>query len=106
MSLSSFFKKLFSKRPMAQPQPPQQISIDFPDQHQVGETGVNFPARIDGRRVGCEITFEALQDRFHVLDQNFAAGYLANRNDIEELARQLIRANPRQNIYRITSQNP
>jgi len=79
--------------------------ITFPSQYSLTDTGVNFPVLNDNRRAVCSITFEALQDRFQVLN-NLEAGFNANRNAINNLARKLIELNPNEDRYLITTTNP
>lgn len=79
--------------------------ITFLSQSALTDTGVNFPVLIDNRRAVCSITFEALQDKFQVLN-NIEAGFNANRNAINNLARILIELNPNEDRYLITTSNP
>jgi hypothetical protein len=106
VGIISFIKNLFKNEADVENEQGPELAIAFPDQQLIGETGVNFPATINGRRVSCEITFEALQDRFHVLNNDFLNGYHANRNQIQELARRLIRANPGRGRFIITTNQP
>ena len=82
------------------------IQISFPDGQQQTEDGVFFAVLVNGRRAGCRITPEALQDRFGVLNQNLIGGFLTNRVQIQSLVEQLVNLNPSQNIYLVTSNNP
>ena len=79
--------------------------IEFPNRHALTETGINFPALVNNRNVNCTITFEALQDRFHILN-NFEAGYQNNLNQIHRLARTLINRTPNEEHFTITTDNP
>jgi hypothetical protein len=85
MGVLSFLKKMFGRESVAEHSREaellmeQEIEIDFPEQHQEDETGINFSASINGRRVSCKIIHEALQDRFHFRDEDFLNCYLVNR---------------------------
>ncbi len=99
MGFFSFLKELFAKETSVQNQEEQEIVIHFPAGEQISDTGVIFPVTINGRAVGGEITFESLQDRFHILNQDAISGFRVHRNEIQELVRQSIRANPDRNRY-------
>ncbi len=100
MKLLSFLKSLFTKK---EQQPTSAIKVEdkstnveisFPAQEQVEEFRVIFPAVVNGRRVGCIITGEALQDQFRLRDEDLLGAFIANRNAIEEATSRLIRQNP------------
>ncbi len=66
--MSNWLKRLFSKGSGAASQKAAQAAVvlqfEFPQQRYQTDDGIGFPCRVNGRRVVCEITFEALQDGF------------------------------------------
>jgi len=52
---------------------------------------VTFPAEIDGRKIVCSISFEALEDHFSADYSNPLASFDANRSKIESIAENVIR---------------
>ncbi len=52
---------------------------------------VTFPAEIDGRKIPCSISFEALEDHFSADYSNPLASFDANRSKIESIAENVIR---------------
>jgi hypothetical protein len=108
----SFLKTIFAKEsaaenfPEAELQSTEKIKIEFPKQYQNTDKSIIFPVHVNGRRAGCKITYEALQDRFNFQGQDFAECFIENRGKIQELARQLILKDPKQNWYLITVNKP
>lgn len=108
----SFLKTIFCKESVAENsreaelQSTEKFKIEFPKQYQDTNKTIIFPVHINGRRAGCKITYEALQDRFNFQGQDFADCFIVNRGKIQELARQLILKNPKQDWYLITVNKP
>ena len=111
MRTLSFLKTLFAKESAtensleAELHPTEKFKIEFPKQYQNTDKTIIFPVHINGRRAGCKITYEALQDRFNFKGQDYTDCFIVNRGKIQELARQLILKNPRKDWYLIISQN-
>ena len=107
-----FLKRIFSRESgvensrEAELQPIEKIIIDFPKQFQNTDKTIIFPVHVNGRRAGGKITYEALQVRFHFQGEDFSDCFIINRSKIQELARQLILKNPKEDWYIITTQNP
>jgi hypothetical protein len=108
----SFLKTIFAKESVAENsretklQFSEKIKIEFPKQYQNTDKNIIFPVHINGRRAGCKITYEALQDRFNFQGQDFADCFIVNRGKVQELARQLILMDPKQDWYLITVNKP
>ena len=68
------------------------MSISFPAQAVWGDDRdvVYFPAEVDGKRIRCAITLEALQDNFDGDSTEPVACFRANRARIEAKAAKLI----------------
>ena len=111
MRLRSFLQSLFARRDKTtinQPDIPAQgtANITFPPGEGLVEDRVGFAVNIDGRRAGCMITAEALQDRFGVKGSDLLAGFRANRSRIKVLVEALVRRNPNLPEYTITTDSP
>jgi hypothetical protein len=111
MGLISWLIRIFSRQPIlvpaAQPPTDQEAAptITFPPQQAVTLDGVRFPADVDGKRIRCEITVEALQDHFGLQGSDFEGAFLANRGGIQMAAMKLIYAHKidRDGVVRIRS---
>ena len=112
MKIFSFLKNIFCKESAAENsretelQSTEKIKIEFPKQYQNTDKTIIFPVHVNGRRVGCKITYEALQDRFNFQGQDFADCFIVNRGKVQELARRLILKDPKQDWYLITVNKP
>jgi Protein of unknown function (DUF1488) len=105
MSLISSLKSMLSSG-SSKTDAPQEVEITFPlGQQQTGD-GITFAAIVNGWRVRCSITSEALQKRFGVPNQDLENGFLRNRKQIQTLIEQLARKKPSQNNYMITPNDP
>ncbi len=65
--MCNWLKRLFSKGSEASPKAARAagvLRVEFPEQRYQTDDGIGFPCRVNGRRVVCEITIEALQDCF------------------------------------------
>ena len=83
------------------------LEISFPAQQTVDENdNVRFPVKINGRRAGCKITSEALQDKFGGRDADSMKTFKAKRQQIENCITAMIHNDPDGKIYEIsTNQN-
>jgi hypothetical protein len=68
------------------------MQISFPREQQLtfDSSGVDFPAIVDGRRVPCKISREALDDHFKAEAEGPLHAFLRHRSEIAAKARQLI----------------
>lgn len=68
------------------------MQILFPRVQQLtfDNAGVEFPAIVDGRRVPCKISREALDDHFKAETEGPLHAFLKHRSEIEAKARELI----------------
>lgn len=68
------------------------VKIVFLEEQQVGigSSSVKFPALVDGRRVMCKISGEALDDHFGADMEGELNAFLKHRGQIETKARKLI----------------
>jgi hypothetical protein len=67
-----------------------QASFPREQQQDAGSGGVTFPAIVDGRRVTCKISREALDDHFKAETEGTLHAFLKHRSEIEAKARELI----------------
>ena len=80
------------------------LQISFPAQEAPDENdGIRFPVLINGKRVGCQITVEALQDKFGMRDANSMKTFKAKRQAIENCVADMIREAPDATDYKITT---
>ena len=68
------------------------MQISFPREQQLAfdNSGVDFPAIVDGRRIPCKISAEALNDHFSAEKEGLLHAFLRHRSEIEAKARELI----------------
>jgi len=68
------------------------MQISFPREQLLtfDNDGVDFPAIVDGRRVLCRISPEALDDHFNAKREGTLHAFLRHRSEIEAKARELI----------------
>ena len=68
------------------------MQISFPREQQLtfDNGGVDFPAIVDGRRVPCKVSREALDDHFKAETEGTLHAFLKHRSEIEAKARELI----------------
>ncbi|MFM0060909.1 DUF1488 family protein [Paraburkholderia phytofirmans] len=72
------------------------MKIYFPEEHPeycARDLVVAFPAEVDGARVQCAITAEALEDHFgaaSLREDDLIAAFNSNRHPIEHAARRLL----------------
>ena len=67
-----------------------QISFAREQQLTFDNSGVDFPAIVDGRRILCKISAEALDDHFSAEKEGTLHAFLRHRSEIEAKARELI----------------
>ena len=68
------------------------MQILFPRDQQLtfDNSGVDFPAIVDGRRVVCKISREALDDHFKADIEGPLHAFLKHRSEIETKAKELL----------------
>ena len=68
------------------------MQISFPREQQLAfdNVGVDFPAIVDGRRIPCKISREALEDHFNAEREGTLHAFLRHRSEVEAKARELI----------------
>lgn len=72
------------------------VKIHFPEEcpeYCARDFVIAFPAEVDGARVQCAITAEALEDHFGAVslrEDDLIAAFNSNRHPIEHAARQLL----------------
>ncbi len=68
------------------------MQFAFPREQQLifDNSGVEFPAIVDGRRIPCRISREALDDHFDAEREGTLHAFLRHRGEIEAKARELI----------------
>ena len=68
------------------------MQIYFPNDQQLefDDSAVKFPVIVDGRRVTCKISTEALKDHFKAETKRILNAFLKHRSEIEAKARELI----------------
>ena len=68
------------------------MQISFPREQQLtfDNSGVDFPAIVDGRRIPCRISREALDDHFNAEREGTLHAFLRHRSEVEVKARELI----------------
>lgn len=71
------------------------MSITFPpvEAYDFDKDTANFPADVNGKRIVCRISREALEDRFNGIGENILDCFRENRAAIEMKARTLIEKN-------------
>ncbi len=96
MPLWDFVKSWFKKRaPVSPERAPRGQSVQtvtFPPLQTATLDGVRFQAEVDGKRITCEISTEALQDHFGLQGSEYLDAFLASRGRIQIVAERLIRA--------------
>jgi len=66
------------------------MQISFPRELDAGSGGVTFSAIVDGRRVPCKVSREALNDHFKAETEGILYAFLKHSSEIEANARALI----------------
>lgn len=81
--------------------------ISFPAQEALDENdSVCFPVVINGKRAGCKITVEALQDKYGMKDNDSMKTFKSCRHAIENCIKKMILEDSDGNSYEIaTNQN-
>lgn len=71
------------------------MSVTFPvtEAYDFAKDTANFPADVNGKRVVCRISREALEDNFNGVGEDILHCFRENRVSIEEKARALIDKN-------------